>query len=104
MNLLKELRTWCSSSYNEGSKEQLDYYINPAACNIGDTAYLYDYDSGNFIKLEILHSVLRSNNTEKYDNFDENILIYGEEKYKADTSAEFITNNDSMLVWFRYVD
>ena len=59
MNLLKELRTWCSS-YNEGSKEQLDYYINAVACNICDTAYLYEHESKKFIKLKILHIIIRS--------------------------------------------
>ena len=60
MNLLKELRTWCYSSYNEGSKEQLDYYINAVAWNIGDTACLYEHESKKFIKLQILHIIIRS--------------------------------------------
>lgn len=33
---------------------------------------------------------------------NENILTDGEEEYKADTSAKFITDNDCYLVWFKY--
>lgn len=41
-----------------------------------------------------------------YDRLIENddVLINGEEKYNADTSAEFITDDECMLIWFRVVD
>ena len=44
-------------------------------------------------------------NIELYDSQleDEDILLDGEEEYNADTSAEFITDHDCYLVWFRYV-
>ena len=41
-------------------------------------------------------------NIEYYDSLDENVLLDGEDKYSADTSAEFITDNDCYLVWFKY--
>ena len=40
---------------------------------------------------------------EYYDDLDEDVLIDGETEYGADTSAEFITDNDCYLVWFKYV-
>lgn len=37
------------------------------------------------------------------DTDSEDVLIDGESEYDADTSAEFITDNDSYLVWFDYM-
>ena len=35
---------------------------------------------------------------------NEDVLLEGEDKYEADTSAEFITDNDCYLVWFNYIE
>ena len=35
---------------------------------------------------------------------NDDILIDGEQEYNADASAEFITNNDCYLVWFKYAE
>jgi hypothetical protein len=33
---------------------------------------------------------------------NEDVLLDGEDKFNADTSAEFIMDNDCYLVWFKY--
>ena len=35
------LNDWAVSSYNEDTKEQIDYYIDESKCNVGDKAYMY---------------------------------------------------------------
>lgn len=101
----RNLRGWAKSEYNENTPEQLDYYINERKCDVGDPAYLYEYENKELCEMQIVHIVCRSDNTEHYDNLIENddVLLDGETDYKADTSAEFITDNDCYLVWFRYV-
>lgn len=94
---------WTLSEYNENTNDQLDYYINERACNKGDTAYLYSHENEKIIKMEIVEIIFRSDNIEYYDNFGENVLLDREVEYNADTSAEFITDNDCYLVWFKYM-
>ncbi len=98
----EELKSWSLSEYNEGTKEQLDYYINERKCSIGDTAYLYSHEDNELLEMKIVNIICRSDNEDAYDKFDEDVLLDGENKYNADTSAEFITDNDCYLVWFRY--
>lgn len=100
---LEELKNWALSEYNERTKEQLDYYINERKCDVGDKAYLYSHENEKLTEMEILKIIARSDDMIYYDSLDEDILIAGEEKYNADTSAEFITDNDCYLVWFWYV-
>ena len=97
------------SSYNEDTPEQLDYYINENSCEEGDKAYLYSYEEDDeedrIQELKIVRVIRRSDDFSKYDKLveDEDVLINGESLYKADTSAEFITDDDCYLVWFRYI-
>ena len=103
---LKELEEkWSLSSYNEDTEDQLDYYINECHTEVGDKAYLYDHAEAELTEMEIVHIISRMDNIELYDSQleDEDILLDGEDKYNADTSAEFITDHDCYLVWFRYV-
>lgn len=100
---LEELKDWTLSEYNERTKEQLDYYINERKCDVGDKAYLYSHENEKLTEMEIVYIIARSDDLNYYDSLDEASLIIGEEKYNADTSAEFITDNDCYLVWFRYV-
>ena len=98
---LQELeKNWSLSDYDE-----LDYYISERKCNIGDKAYLYDHEEEELTEMEILHIICRSDDSDYYDNLLENedVLLDGEDEYNADTSAEFITDNDSYLVWFKYI-
>ena len=101
---VNELKNWTVSEYNEETEDQLDYYINENKCAVGDKAYLYSHAEKELTELEIIHIISRTENMKHYDELikNENNLIDGEEKYKADTSAEFITNNDCYLVWFKY--
>ena len=101
----EELRNWELSEYNEDTEDQLDYYLNARRCNVGDSAYLYDYAEDELSELKIVHIISWSDDVELYEELleDDNVLIYGEEEYDADTSAEFITDDDSYLVWFKYV-
>ena len=94
---------WLLSSYNEDTPEQLDYYIRECACEVGDVAFLYKKEDDSLTEMEILHIICRSDDVARYDKCDEDVLLDGEDDYNADTSAEFISDNDSYLVWFRYV-
>ena len=101
---VNELKNWTVSEYNEGTKDQLDYYINENKCNVGDKAYLYSHADKELTEMEIVHVISRTENMKRYDELIKNddVLIDGEEEYKADTSAEFITDNDCYLIWFKY--
>lgn len=96
---------WVVSEYNTGTDEQLDYYINERQCNEGDTAYVYSHEDKRLDELKIVKLISRTDDMEVYDKLVENedVLLDGESKYNADTSAEFITDNDCYLVWFKYV-
>lgn len=102
----KVVETWSLSSYNEGTDDQLDYYINERKAGIGDLAYLYNHEAGEWFKMKILKIIRRSDDPKKYEKLLENedVLLDGEDEYNADTSAEFITDNDSYLVWFKDCD
>ncbi len=98
-------KNYVVSSYNENTNEQMDYYINENSCKKGDAAYLYLHEKNKIQKMEIVKIISRSCDPYVYDKLLENedILLDGEDKYNADTSAEFITDNDCYLVWFKYV-
>ena len=99
----EDLKNWELSEYNEDTEDQLDYYINERKCDVGDKAYLYSHEDDELTEMEIIKIVARSDDMEYYDNLDEDALIDGETEYGADTSAEFITDNDCYLIWFKYV-
>ena len=99
----EELKNWSLSEYNENTDEQLDYYINERKCNVGDKAYLYNHADDKLIEMEIINIFIRSDDMEDYDELGEDVLLDGEDEFDADTSAEFITDNDCYLVWFKYM-
>ena len=100
----EELKNWTLSEYNEDTEDQLDYYINERKCNVGDKAYVYDYSNNKLFEMEIINIIARSDNTFVYDKLLETeVLLDGENEFDADTSAEFITDNNCYLVWFKYV-
>lgn len=98
------LQNWSDSEYNEDSDEEMVYFFDEHNCNVGDIAYMFVKENQELVKLEILHIIVRSTDPEQYDELisDEDVLIDGEDSYEADTSCEFITNNDCYLVWFKY--
>ena len=91
------------SSYNEDTDEQLDYYINERKCEVGDKAYLYSHAEKEWTEMIIVHVISRTDDTEFYDRLTgiEDVLLDGEEEYFADTSAEFISDNNCYMVWFK---
>ena len=100
----EELKNWTLSEYNEDTEDQLDYYINERKCDVGDKAYLFSHADDELTKMEIIHIISRSDDTFVYDKLLETeVLLDGEDEFNADTSAEFITDNDCYLVWFKYV-
>lgn len=103
-SLDKADQNYIASSYNKDTDEQLDYYIDERNCNIGDIAYLYSHEDKEAIKMKIIKIICRSDNVDYYDRLisDNDVLLNGEDKYHADTSAEFVTDKDSYLVWFKY--
>lgn len=102
---LEELeKEWEVSSYEEDTEVQLDYYIDLSNCEVGDEAYLYCHEEDTLIEMKIIHIIWWSDNPEYYDGLLGNdVLIDGEVKYGADTSAEFILDDDCCLVWFKTV-
>lgn len=96
---------WIVSEYNEETDEQLDYFINERQYNDGDAAYVYSHEDKQLNELKIVKLICRTDDMEVYDKLVENedVLFDGENEYNADTSAEFITDNDCYLVWFKYV-
>ena len=99
----EDLKNWELSEYNEDTEDQLDYYINERKCDVGDKAYLYSHEDDELIEMKIIKIICRSDDEDYYDGLDEDVLIDGETEYNADTSAEFITDNDCYLIWFKYV-
>lgn len=94
-------RNYIRSSYNEEDSDRLDFYIQ----RISDTdnkAYLYSKETRSITELEILKIVIRSDDMESYDGLPEEILLDMESQYNADCSAEFITDDDCCLAWFKY--
>lgn len=103
--IMKELmRSWSISSYNENTKDQLDYFINENRCNVGSRAYVFNHETNTLSKLSILKVICSMDDPGAYHRLPDDVLIRGEDEYQADTSAEFITDNACYLVWFRYVD
>ena len=94
---------WSVSSYNEDTEYQIDFYIYESQCEVGDKAYFYSHEDKELREMEIVHIISLSDDFDLYTKLleDEDVLINGEEEYDADASAEFITDNDSYLVWFR---
>ena len=97
---------WAVSSYDEGEECQIDYYMNEQQNNPGDKAYLYFHEDDELRQLEIVHIIARSNNPDTYDKLleDDDVLINGEDEYGADASAEFFTQFDCYLVWFKEIE
>lgn len=94
------------SSYNEGSDEQTDYHIYLSHCNSGDTAYRYSYEDNEIYDMKIINIIRRSDNSELYDTLTglETILVDFEQIFRADYSAEFITDCDCYMVWFKDIE
>lgn len=103
LNTLK--RNWTVSSYNEDTDDQLDYYIKPHHSAVGDKAYLYNHEEEELTEMEIIYIIRRMDDPALYDYLveDEDVLLDGEGRLNADTSAEFIMDNDCYLVWFKYI-
>ena len=99
-------KNWTLSAYNEGDIDQLDYYINENKCDVGDKAFLHSHGTDAITGMEIINVISRNSNPFIYDTLirDDAVLTNGEQAYKADTSAEFITDTDCYLVWFKYTE
>ena len=96
---------WAVSSYDEDTMCQIDYYIDEGNCSVGNKAYMYSHPDEELIEMEIVHIIALSDDFDLYNELleDDDVLINGEDEYGADCSAEFITDNDSYLVWFKNI-
>ena len=103
LNELESSKDWISSSYEEGTEEQVDFFLNINQHNIGDIAYVYTAVDDELNKLKILDLCDRSTNQNKYDCLSDVILDEKAEELNADISAEFITDDNCYLVWFKTV-
>ena len=89
------------SEYNEGTEGQIDYHLNLKDCKVGGKAYMFSHENDETTELEIVHIIRRSDDMGYYDTLSDDVLIEGESKYHADTSAEFVFETDCYLVWFK---
>ena len=96
---------WAVSSYDEDTMCQIDYYIDEGNCSVGNKAYMYSHLDEELVEMEIVHIIAQSNDFNLYNELleDDDVLVNGEDEYGADCSAEFITDKDSYLVWFKNV-
>ncbi len=96
---------WTVSSYNEGTPEQIDYYMNEMCAFAGEKAYMYSHEDDKLCELEIVHIIASMDDANAYNKLieDDDVLINGEEEYGADCSAEFNAMFSSYLVWFKNV-
>lgn len=81
--------------------DTVEYCIFEANVTEGDIAYEIRIEDRVVIPLEIVKVIRRSDCELLYDLADKEVLLIGESEFKADCSAEFITDKDSYLVWFR---
>lgn len=100
-----QLKNWAMSSYEDDLEERINYYINERQIGVGDDAYVYYHKTDRLYPMEIVEIISRSNDAHYYDSLieDSDVLIKGENLYRADVGAEFITDNDCYLVWFNYI-
>ena len=52
--------------------------------------------------MNIVKTICRSDDISFYDGLNTDVLLLGEDRYNADTSAEFITDTNCYLIWFKY--
>ena len=99
-------KNWEVSSYNEGTDEQIDYYMNELRSAPGDHGYVYVHEDDELRELEIVHIIAQSDDPGRYEELlqDDDVLINGEEEYGADASAEFIAKYNSYMVWFKELE
>lgn len=100
---LATVENWYESSYEEGTSEEFSFFVDPVKCHAGDLAYVYLWQLKKLVQLEIVKVIKRSEGFDAYDELvrDDLVLVKKEVEYGADTSAEFILENDCWLVWFR---
>ena len=90
------------SWYDENIKEAQCFIINSEHHKHGDVAELKYSD--NTIPLKILHIITHSYDPETYDNISQEDVLHMEEMFKSDYFAEFITEDDCYMVWFKEIE
>ena len=98
-------KNYIVSSYNKGTNEQIDFYLDKNACKNGDTVCLYSHKNDILKQMEIINAIQWSKDQYICQSSKiKNILHDGEIKYKSDASLEFTSDNDCYLVWLRNTD
>ena len=100
-----ELNGYTVSSYNEGTDEQIDYYINECDCGTGSAVFMYSHEDNELFELYIARAISRSIDPELYSLLiaNDEVLIDGGGIFNADCGVELISDNDCYLVWFNHV-
>lgn len=103
--LIIQEKEWEDDSFICSEYSDVEYYVNHCGCGVGGhpLGYELDKDTGEVCILQTVMMISRSGYPELYDILDDYVLIRGEELFKAGCSAEFITDKDSYLVWFRRI-
>ena len=99
----KHKNKYILSECDEGTPDAVCFMLDKQKHGVGDIAYKHIYETDEIKELKIVHIIKRSDDMERYNELvkDDDVLVKGEEKYMADTSAEFIFDEDCYLVWFK---
>lgn len=96
---------WLKSVCNKNLSSEVRFYLNPEECKPGDIAYCY---SDKTVKLLLIQKIIsEKDNKEQYqtiinrEDSIEDILSTGELFFNADLSADFVSNDGRILVWFK---
>lgn len=97
-------KVYLESAYNEDTDYEIRFYIDPKNHKQRAKAYMYTAEENSITPLRIANIIHRSDNFDFYDSLlrIDDVLLHLEELLGADTSAEFITDDDCMLVFFYY--
>lgn len=96
---------WLKSVYNKNHSSEVRFYLNPEECKPGDIAYYY---SDKIVKTLLIKEIVSEKyNKEQYKKIIKkgdsikDILSTGEVFFNADISADFISNEGRIFVWFK---
>ena len=108
MNIYKveqpEQIKWLESNYVENSNH-MDFYLNPKKCKPGDVAYV---SLNGKIKILMIREIVSQSEKKRYEKLMKmnkscfrDLLSTGELFYNADYSADFLSKDGYVFVWFK---
>ena len=95
-----DLEKLCNSGWVRSDYTDRIFYVD-SDCEPQSVAFLYDKEGDEVVTLIVQRAIFQSEDFDAYDSLPEDVLLKGEEELGSDASAEFITDEDCFLVWFR---